>query len=32
MDYRLLTLRYGIHRCRAMLAWCEEALATLEKL
>jgi PadR family transcriptional regulator AphA len=30
--YPLLTLRYGIHRCKAMLAWCEDTLATLEKL
>lgn len=30
--YPLLTLRYGIHRCQALLAWCEETLATLEKL
>lgn len=30
--YPLLTLRHGIHRCRALLAWCEETLATLEKL
>ncbi|HEY6539505.1 MAG TPA: PadR family transcriptional regulator [Ktedonobacteraceae bacterium] len=30
--YPLLTLRYGIHRCQAMLVWCKETLATLEKL
>lgn len=30
--YPLLTLRYGIHRCQALLAWCEETLATLQKL
>jgi PadR family transcriptional regulator AphA len=30
--YPLLTLRYGIHRCRALLVWCEETLATLQKL
>ena len=28
----LLTLRYGIHRCQALLAWCEETLATLQAL
>ena len=30
--YPLLTLRHGIHRCQAMLAWCEEILASLETL
>jgi DNA-binding PadR family transcriptional regulator len=30
--YSLITVRYGIHRCRALLAWCEETLATLETL
>ena len=30
--YPLLTLRYGIHRCQALLAWCEETLATLQAL
>lgn len=30
--YPLLTLRYGIHRCRALLVWCEETLATLQAL
>ena len=30
--YPLLTLRHGIHRCRALQAWCEETLATLEML
>ena len=30
--YPLLTLRYGIHRCRALLAWCEKTLATLRAL
>ncbi len=30
--YPLLTLRHGIHRCRALLAWCEETLVTLQKL
>jgi PadR family transcriptional regulator AphA len=32
LQYPLLTLRYGMHRCQALLAWCEETLATLEKL
>jgi len=30
--YPLLTLRHGIHRCQALLAWCEETLATVETL
>jgi PadR family transcriptional regulator, regulatory protein AphA len=30
--YPLLTLRHGIYRCGALLAWCEETLATLQKL
>jgi PadR family transcriptional regulator AphA len=30
--YSLITVRYGIHRCRAMLAWCEETQATLRIL
>ena len=30
--YPLLTLRYGIHRIQALLAWCEETLATLQAL
>jgi len=30
--YPLLPLRYGIHRCQALLAWCEETLATLQAL
>ncbi len=30
--YPLLTLRHGIHRCQALLIWCEETLATLETL
>jgi len=28
--YPLLTLRYGKHRCQAMLAWCDETLAALQ--
>lgn len=30
--YSLITLRYGIHRCQAMLVWCEETLQALQKL
>jgi DNA-binding PadR family transcriptional regulator len=30
--YPLLTVRYGIHRCRAFLTWCDEALDTLHLL
>ena len=32
LSYRLLTVRYGIHRCRAMLTWCDETLVTLHHL
>jgi PadR family transcriptional regulator, regulatory protein AphA len=27
--YPLLTVRYGIHRCQALIAWCDEALEAL---
>lgn len=30
--YPLLTVRHGIHRCQALLAWGEETLAALESL
>ncbi len=30
--YPLITVRYGIRRCQALLAWCEETLATLQAL
>jgi PadR family transcriptional regulator AphA len=30
--YSLITVRYGIHRCQALLAWCTETLETLHKL
>jgi DNA-binding PadR family transcriptional regulator len=30
--YSLITVRYGIHRCRALLAWCDETVETLEAL
>jgi hypothetical protein len=32
LSYRLLTVRYGIHRCRALLTWCDETLVTLHHL
>jgi len=32
LPYWLVTLRCGQHRSRAMLAWCEETLATLKRL
>jgi|SRR5579883_3022819 len=30
--YPLITVRYGIHHCQAMLAWCQETLDSLQKL
>ncbi len=30
--YPLMTVRYGIHRCRAFLIWCDETLVTLQDL
>ena len=30
--YRVMTVRYGIHRCRALLTWCDETLGTLHHL
>lgn len=27
--YALITVRYGIHHCHSLLAWCEEALARI---
>jgi len=30
--YRVMTVRYGIHRCRALLTWCDETLDTLHHL
>lgn len=30
--YSLITVRYGIYHCQALLAWCEETLATLQTL
>ena len=31
-SYPLITVRYGIHRCRALLTWCDETLGTLHHL
>ncbi|HYB01047.1 MAG TPA: PadR family transcriptional regulator [Ktedonobacteraceae bacterium] len=30
MCYSLITVRYGIHRCQALLAWCEETINALQ--
>lgn len=30
--YSLMTVRFGIHRCRALLAWSDETLAALQAL
>lgn len=32
LPFSLLTLHYGQHRCRAMLAWCDESLRALARL
>lgn len=32
LTYATITVRYGIHHCQALLAWCEESLATLQEL
>lgn len=32
LSYSLITLSYGLHRCRSLLEWCEETLATLNGL
>jgi DNA-binding PadR family transcriptional regulator len=32
LPYRLMTVRYGIHRCHAFLIWCDETLAVLHHL
>jgi DNA-binding PadR family transcriptional regulator len=32
LSYQVMTVRYGIHRCRALLMWCDETLATLHHL
>lgn len=31
-SYSLMTVRFGIHRCRALLAWSAETLAALQAL
>ncbi|GHO89224.1 PadR family transcriptional regulator [Dictyobacter formicarum] len=30
--YALITVRYGIHRCLALLNWCDETLNTLQAI
>lgn len=30
--YSLITVRFGIRRCQALLAWCDETIATLNDL
>jgi PadR family transcriptional regulator, regulatory protein AphA len=32
LPFTLVTLHYGQHRCRAMLAWCEESIRALKRL
>ncbi len=32
LSYSLIAVRYGIHRCRAFLTWCDETLETLHHL
>ncbi len=32
LPFSLVTLHYGQHRCRAMLAWCAESIHALERL
>lgn len=32
LHYPLITVRYGIRRCQALLSWCEETLAMLQTL
>ena len=32
LPFSLVTLHYGQHRCRAMLAWCAESIRALERL
>jgi DNA-binding PadR family transcriptional regulator len=31
-SYSLITVRYGIHSCQALLAWCAETLEMLHKM
>ena len=32
VPYSLITLSYGKHECNALLAWCDETIATLQRL
>ena len=32
LPFSLVTLHYGQHRCRAMLAWCAESMRALKRL
>ena len=32
LPFSLVTLHYGQHRCRAMLAWCTESIRALKRL
>jgi PadR family transcriptional regulator AphA len=32
LPFSLVTLHYGQHRCRAMLAWCAESIRALERV
>ena len=32
INYSLITVRYGIHSCQALLAWCTETLETLHTM
>ena len=32
LPFSLVTLHYGQHRCRAMLAWCAESIRSLKRL
>jgi PadR family transcriptional regulator AphA len=32
LPFSLVTLHYGQHRCRAMLAWCAESIRALDRL
>jgi PadR family transcriptional regulator, regulatory protein AphA len=31
-SYSLITVRYGILRCQALLTWCDETQATLQTM
>jgi hypothetical protein len=32
LPFSLVTLQYGQHRCRALLAWCAESIRALTRL